>query len=207
MSAKRVSQHGSFLMMETPFPCINKLILYSPWQNNKTTKSEARTIITVCLIKKNRKILTQKTIENKGKTRGQHVLIYAWRLAWGGGEKCSISSVGGNRKPLVDEDSRACFIRTIKISPAQEKDLRQQWVTDFRKTKWCQIQSGGRKSVFHLKTSSTMQCSLYSIESKFHVVLELLLWNTSVGMVKHYFRNANPFLETFNRLGRQYVDT
>ncbi len=107
----------------------------------------------------------------------------------------------------MDEDSRVCFIRTIKISPAQEKDLRQQWVTDFRKTKWCQIQSGGRKSVFHLKTSKA-QCSLY-IESRFHAALELLLWNSSVGRVKHYFTNTNPFLKPFNTLKRRpkYVAT
>lgn len=116
---------------------------------------------------------TKKTIVNKVKTQGQQDWIYAWRLAWGGGEKCSISSVAGNRKLLVDEDSRVCFIRTIKISPAQEKDLRQEWVTDFRKTKWCQIQSGGRKSVFHLKTSKAQWCVSYA-SSKAD---STLLWN------------------------------
>ncbi len=119
------------------------------------------------------KIWTQDNHCNKVKTRGQQVLIYAWRLARGGGEKCSISSVAGNRKLLVDEDSRVCFTRTIQISPAQEKDLRQHWVTDFRKTKWCQIQSGGRKSVFHLKTSKAQWCVPYTSLK----VDSTLLWN------------------------------
>lgn len=153
---------------------------------------------------------TKKTIVNKVKTRGQQVLIYAWRLAWGGGEKCSISSVAGNRKLLVDEDSRVCFTRTIQISPAQEKDLRQQWVTDFRKTKWCQNPKWWEKISVSLKDlKSTMACSLYFIESRFHVAVELLLWNISVGRVKHYFTNPNPFLKTFNTLNRRpkYVAT
>ncbi len=54
-----------------------------------------------------------------------------------------------------------------------------------------------------------MVCSLYFFESRFHVALELLLWNTSVGRVKHYFTNTNPFLKTFITLNRRpkYVAT
>lgn len=69
------------------------------------------------------------------------------------GKQHGISCARGSRKWLVDGDTGACTVRTIQILPSQEADLRQLWLTDFRKAKQCQTHRGLRKSQFLAKSS------------------------------------------------------
>lgn len=69
------------------------------------------------------------------------------------GKQHSISCAKGSRKWLVDGDTGACTVQTIQILPSQEADLRQLWLTDFRKARQCQTRWGLRKSQSLAKSS------------------------------------------------------